>query len=216
MTGQSLIDRVRRVLKDTPSLVEQGTFWSDNEILLALNIAMYVWINFCIKNNFTDDLSGIIKKSSILHSPTTLPPDYLHYISSTVGYDDFHQYISQIFLGGNADVYFRTKIVGTFIVNNQIWFTWNRDYKYSINANCMGFLYYFKYPNPIVTGNFDINFHDHIYMNTFIKHASVILGIKETKTTRDIKTYRRYLQSLLTMSVEDVIYRQKNREDNVQ
>lgn len=86
MNGRPLINQVRKYLRDISDLSNQGSFWDDREIILALNAAQDVILKSLINNKQYQALNRLV--SARLYNPNgtdvwrTLPSDYIHYMSA--------------------------------------------------------------------------------------------------------------------------------------
>lgn len=191
MDGNSLIRKVRVALQDIQTDWIQGEFWSDDEILLALNSAQDVFINSCLRNGRHEFLSGLVSWTPFWSSPHNLPDDYLHYISGKVGtYNTADSLkMARTYLGGIGYSFFYTVHDAVFILGNQVWF------KRGVDKS--GILCYWRRPLQITNGIFASDFKDDVYYNYIVGHATVLCGLKEIQTAREYKTTKRELQELV-------------------
>jgi len=197
MNGDALIQDVREILRDVQTPIHQGQFWDDREIILALNAAQDVFVNFCLKYehyNLLDRLFTYIQNTS---NPQAIPSDYLMYASGEVLSEEVSK-IAQIHIGGDADKYMWAFHDAINIVGSLMYFIVNGAYGY-------GTLYYYKKPSYIgatslgdaVRPDFNtVDFDSYIYTDIFVNHASMLLGLKEIQTTRDYKKMKRVMQDL--------------------
>ena len=88
MNGDNLALTIRDILKDTQSPVQQGSFWSDWEIYLALNAAQESFLNTCINHKFKNCLNTLITQTTPAQTvDITLlanPNRYMHYASANI------------------------------------------------------------------------------------------------------------------------------------
>ncbi len=214
MNGDALIIRVRRILRDTANKTEQGEFWSDREIILALNVAQDIFINFCLTNNILYLLSDLINPTSYIPSEENYnwPLPYMHYVSALAG-NEANLKPARIYLGAEGYHYLRAAHKSCTILNNSIYFT---DGDITPPSDGSGVLYYYTYPSYIGATSLGdnpsspipgivprpdfqkINFDDFIYKDIFVNHAAVILGLKEITNQRDYKKYKRQITEIMT------------------
>jgi hypothetical protein len=192
LNGADLIERVRRVLKDSESDTIKGEFWSDDEITLCLNEAQNAFINFCLKNNLLYFLTGL-STLSIQNTNTTLPTNYLHIWSSKVSTGDGVFKIAKIYNGGDSYNFIWVKHVAASVIKDKIYFTFMAN-----TTTTQGKMYYFRYPTPILKNAiFVSDFADYIYYDIICEHAAVMASIKGIQTQRDFKKNKRYLQEIV-------------------
>lgn len=213
MNGDLLITRARQILKDVPTNVAQGQFWADREIILALNAAQDIFLNFAIENKLHYMLAGLVTNTQYMTTQRnfTFDPPYLHYISARTG-DFNNQKPARIYLGAEGANYEHTHHKAIAIIGNDVYVL---DGNQLIPRDGQGFLFYYKRPSyigatslgdnpnsplpPIVprTDFFNVDFENYIYNDIFANHAAVILGAKETTTQRDYKKLKRNLSELI-------------------
>lgn len=197
MNGDALVERVRRILKDVADDTHQGEFWDLREIMLALNVAQDILLNYCLRNQREDLIKGLVKNTGIIASDTTIPTDYVHYVSAQVGDAESTLRTARIYIGGYVDQYINVTHDAAFIFDETLSFR-------SEGSTSQGQLWYFKRPSVIssttppfntdLTGN---DFHDYIYNDIIAVHASILLAIKEIQTQRDIKKNVRVFQEFV-------------------
>lgn len=225
MDGNNLIRRIRIKLNDLPNLAEQGQFWDDREILLALNNAQDLFIDFCIRTNKYHYLYGLLVSFNnfVINNSrfwSSLPADYFSFASASViqpwnqtaqdiGGMDFdtirrHAQTAKVYIGGEAFYYYYVNQNACFIFANNITF---RNYSYTNlgsvipltlppNQRIDGVLYYYHYPAIIIGNRFDPSFPDWIYENVFVDYAILLLGMKETQSQREFKMKKRLVREL--------------------
>jgi len=76
MNGDVLANRVRLILRDTQSPADQGLFWSDMEIALALNNAQAIFVNASLRLGLSYLLAGLNVTTGFV---TPLLQDGYHY-----------------------------------------------------------------------------------------------------------------------------------------
>ena len=198
MDGRDIILRVRQILRDVQSSTQQGVFWYDPEILLALNAAQDSFVSKCIENKHWPLLGGLIKNLTILSAGTTVPADYLHYVSGMVGPLSQNSVTARIYLGGMGDIYFTVKHDSIIILNDII-------YPKSTYVND-GVLYYYRYPTTITNNIYYSDFPEYIYYDIIAEYASIILAMKEVQTQREFKTFKYAQNNLMNIDKNSVNY----------
>ena len=206
MNGDNLALKIRDILKDTPSMVQQGTFWSDWEIYLALNAAQESFLNSCIIHKLHNCLNTLIAQTipatTIDLSLITNPNRYMHYVSANIVGEPNR--LARIYLGNEGHVFRNVDHDFCYIENNIASF-------FSRGIATNGILYYYRYPSRIEltsvqgTPNTNIDFPAEYY-DIIALHASVILGLKETQTQRDIKN-KQQVKAKVLMTPSDLIHR---------
>lgn len=192
MVGSTLIQAVRVILQDIQAAHIKGEFWSDREILLALNAAQSVFINACLRLGETYLLSGLVTQSPFSASPYTLPADYLHYISGRVGASDTSNVLrtARIYLGGIGYTYFDTSHDAIIILNDTVFFK-------QAGADTSGILNYYRQPLTIVATAFNEDFQSYVYTDIIVKHAATLCGFKEVQISREMKNLKREIQNIV-------------------
>jgi len=194
MNGDVLANRVRLILRDTQSPADQGLFWSDMEIALALNNAQAIFVNASLRLGLSYLLAGLNVTTGFVTPPDTgwipLPDNYLHYVSAMVGTDQF-QVVARVYQGATAEVFRNSNVAGVFIVGNQYRGILGNDTNTGVILN------YFRKPSYIGLTSLgdninrpDFNVQDfdmYIYTDIIATHAAVLLGFKEIQTQRDFK-----------------------------
>jgi hypothetical protein len=192
MIGQDLIDYIRTKLRDFDDnsilSTNRNVFWTDDEILAALNGCQLSYCNFCIENEQKEKLLLLIDQYQINAKLWDfLPNNYLHYVSVRANKFDFDVPV-KIYLGGDGFQFLNSKIDALIIFNNLITLRVGNQYG-------TGTLYYYKKPNQIIIGTFIDSFADY---RIICDYASTLLGLKEIQTTRDFKGKKKLLQELAT------------------
>lgn len=204
MNGDNLARRVRAILRDETSDTVKGEFWRDEEILLSLNAAQDVFVDFCLRGQRRDLIKGLIKSSPYQTAGTTdslltVAADYLMYSSAQVGPGAGQLRMSRVYLGGEGYDYLYVNHDATVILGNDIYFIDDGD------PQGGGVLHYYKQPSYIGLSEYNDptdpgatdpradftvqDFDDYIYYDLMAIHASVMLGAKEPTTQRDFKNY---------------------------
>ena len=208
MLGSELIRRVRRILRDTgentlqpnPNMLnsEAGQFWSDYEVLTALNVAQDFLINKAIQTKNRDLLNMLVVRGAYVNQPDgvgitlfPLPVDFLHYIDCKVGLPN-QLHIGRIYYCSDAIPYLNVRHDALFIIGN----TYTMSSMGSFNVG--GILNYYKRPTRITSGTFDDCFLPKVYETEIVRYAASILGTKEIHTQRDYKNYETVKTSLKT------------------
>lgn len=206
MLGLDLVNRVRRINRDlgentlqaNPNTLnsEAGQFWSDFEVLTALNVSQDFLVNRAIQDGNVDLLDMLIVRGVYLdQNPfgglalTPLPSDYLHYIDAMVGEPDA-LHIARIYYCSDAIPYLHVRHDALFIIGN--FYTMSSMGLFTIG----GVLNYYKRPSKIVIGTFTDSFIPRVYETEIVRYAAAILGTKEIHTQRDYKNYQTVTQSI--------------------
>lgn len=188
ITTADLIEFVRRNLSDyhinDDSVV--GEFWHEREILLALNVAQDVFVNFSLNNKRYDVLrhlhanTGAVAAGDLISG---LTPTYLHYDAAKVTDDSDPPALrtARVYIGGETEIYNIIKHRSLCVINDDYYFNHDRDLS-------EGIMYYFKRPEritltPATSRNAD--FDDYVYRDIICKYAAVLLGIKSIPTLRE-------------------------------
>jgi len=213
MNGDSLITRVRRVLKDEATNVAQGNFWSDREIILAINAAQSIFIKHALELELHYLLAQLVRKTVYSTSATNyvFSPECFSYISAQVG-DIDNLKPARIYMGGDGMYYENTHHKAVILIGKDVYFI---DGAYTDPKNGWGVLHYYTYPSyigatslgdnpsapipPIVpkTDWYSIDFEDWVYNDVIANHAAVICGLKETTNQRDFKKYKRVMGEMM-------------------
>ena len=206
MNGDNLALKIRDILRDTQSMVQQGSFWSNWEIYLALNAAQECFINTCLTHKLKNCLNTLITQTtpaaSVNLSLLTNPNRYLHYVSANIVGEPNR--LARIYLGNEGHVFRNVQHDFCYIENNIVTF-------FSRIAPVTGILYYYRYPSKIEltsvqgTPNTAIDFPMEYY-DIIALHASMILGLKETQTQRDIKN-KQQIKAKVLMTPQELIHR---------
>ena len=214
MNGDALAARVRDILRDVTTPTEQGQFWQDPEIRLALNVSQDSVVHYFLQSDIVAPLSGLLRTQvyappsfNVVNNNTgyqPLPTNYLHYASAVV-WDtademQVYRYTPKMYLGADAEVYRNAVHIGVSINGG------------GIKAVCMnnpnsGFeLYYYCYPsyigltslNDASRPDFNVIDFTNDFYDLIARHAAILLGMKETQTQRDFKKRR---EELMTISL---------------
>jgi hypothetical protein len=207
MNGDALISTARRILRDEESSTQQGLEWSDREIILALNAAQHVFINFCIRNRHYYLLAPLLTESRLFNPATDGDPidlgthvqftekPFLHYSSAYVG---AQQRIARFYYGGELDSMLHVNHSFSGLIKDSLYF---RDG----GAVSEGVLNYYKKPSYIGATSLGDNaradftvkdFDDFIYTDIIVNHACVLLGIKEVQTQREFKKENKTISNM--------------------
>ncbi len=85
MDADPIILSVRRRLRDDIDPGRAGVFWSDEEVLLAINAAQDIVVSRLVSIGQIAPLSRLRRRLELTTAtPAALPPDYLHAISARV------------------------------------------------------------------------------------------------------------------------------------
>lgn len=214
MNGDALVARVRRILKDVADDTNQGEFWDLREIIIALNVAQDILLNYCIRNKRYEHIKGLVTNTGIVSDDTTLPLDYLHYASAQVGDDVASLRTARIYDGGYVDNYINVAHDAAFIFNDTLYFR-------SGGSASNGQLWYYRRPSYIssTTPPFNIeltsnDFPSYTYRDIIAVHASILLAIKEIQTQRDFKKNRRVFEDFILTPPMAAKYERPKHIDN--
>ena len=223
--------RIRDILRDNPSPTEQGVFWSDNEIRLALNASQDAVVNYSLSIQLTHPLIGLIR-TAVYNAPTQaiidnaygfqgLPNNYMHYASAYV-IDTPDEDLStnrspaKIYIGADAETYRNSIHVGVSILQNGV------KAVNMLNPNAAFILDYYCYPSYIgLTSlgdasrlDFTITDFSPEYYDIILRHAAVLLGTKETLNQRDFKK-RQEEHLSLSLKPRGLTHLVKDLDDNM-
>lgn len=191
MVGQTLINRIRQMLRDpddnSVTSVTRGVFWTDNEILAVLNACQYSFINFCLSQNYYKDLHLLMTNVGLSGQWDTLPTDYLHYQSARVSKFSF-DVPAKIYLGGDGVGYLGSDLEAMIIIGNRVSVRVGRNFG-------LGTLFYYKRPSQITIGSFIDSFKPDIY-RLISDYTITVLGMKEIQTSRDLKMKKKLVEEL--------------------
>lgn len=202
--GNSLILLVRKYVRDIPSPTINGTFWSNKEILSALNEAQEVFLNNALRLKAYTYLHYLLRQDLAIFNTGPLPNDYVHYANAHVGgqpgeEDQWALELAEVYLGGTALHYWWASHRAAFIVNGNIFYK-------SRGNPATGRLWYYGRPTPIVAGTFVNSFDNEVYNNQIVSLAGVICAMKEVQTARDYKTFRKWAMNLIANPLREDNY----------
>ena len=222
--------RIRDILRDNITRTEQGVFWPDTDIRLALNASQDAVVNFCLRNQLELPLVGLLQ-TAVYNAPTQqmidtqtgyqpLPANYMHYASAYVPDPDTElintRYPAKIYMGADAECYRNAIHVGVSIDNNNI------KAVFMNNPNSQFVLMYYCYPSYIGLNSLGdatrpdfgtIDFTPDFY-DIILRHAAVLLGMKETQTQRDFKKRQEELLSI-SLIPRRLLHLVKDIDDNI-
>ena len=133
---------------------------------------------------------------------TLYPHRYIHYASASIVGESNR--LARIYLGNEGHTYRNVNHDFCYIENNIVSF-------FSRGTIATGILYYYRYPSRIEltsvqgTPNTNIDFPMEYY-DIIALHASMILGLKETQTQRDIKN-KQQVKAKVLMTPSELIHR---------
>lgn len=208
MNGANLITKVRRIIDDVETPTIQGTFWKDAEILLALNSAQDVLLNYLFLLKHEHMLSGLLNTINTTSDTVTLPTDYLHYNKAYVEIDTDRWYPVKIYdadvWGGHSDLpQDSIAIVAGILYSN-------------LDATTALRFYYYRQPTVITGGIFADSWERFVYYDLIANYATSILGIKEVQGRRDFKKYKRFLSELQGEPKEFATYFPKSEKPDIE
>jgi hypothetical protein len=183
-TGNSIIAKIRRVLHDVTSAVQIGEFWSNTEIITAVNAAQMSLFDILLKKKSKNALQKLVSTQTTSIAGQTsgifnanLPTDYAHYLSVSVNGET-----GRVYLGGRGVQYLDVRHNGVAILGSK-WYLLCRTLT-PASGNVV--LYYYKYPTAIAANGTTLaDFEEPIY-DAIINWASAICGQKELQRGRDI------------------------------
>lgn len=201
MNGTLLVAQVRRLIRDSETAIVKGLFWSDAEIYLALNAAQDSFVNLCLQAKLYHCLSSIIRvtlpATTIDLSLLPVQDKYLHYLSAYV-INGTEKRLCRIYLGAEGLGYSNTNHDYCFIEKDDVSF-------YSMGLPDQGIFTYFTYPNAISPAATLPSFPQDYY-DVIVKHAAMILGIKESMNQRNIKLKTNIKQRLIVTPREFITH----------
>jgi hypothetical protein len=185
-------------LRDVTTVTDQGEFWEDREISVALNSAQMLFVNLCLRMDLKNHLSGLMATTGFIGSGF-LPANYLHYSTGMVGPASDALRLAMIYVGGLAEVYrFNTRQQAIMIVGNELSFM-------DAGVQSSGQLWYYAYPSyigltalgDIVRADFtQVDFAANIYNDIITRWAAKIMGMKEPQTQREFKKHKRVMYEM--------------------
>ena len=190
MTGNYLLNMIRRHLKDLPTATEQGEFWSDDEIRLVVNIAQDIVLNNSLVLDNDKVLEHLLRATyyEATFGPVALPDTYLHYYSAQTKQGGRFMPAS-IYTGGEVPLYKDVEAGVCLIWGNTIHF------KSAGNIE-EGWLYWYERPEEIVFNDEELeSFTEEVYYDYILPIAEYFLGMKEPQTQRELKLKARSLVS---------------------
>lgn len=193
MTGNYLLNIVRRHLKDLPTGTEQGEFWSNDEIRLVVNIAQDIVTNNALIMDNDKILEHLLRATEYeaAFAGVALPSTYLHYYSAQVQQGGRYMPAS-IYQGGEVPLYQNVEAGICLIWADTVHFK-------SGGSPADGWLYWYERPDAIVFNDDEMtSFTEEIYYDYIIPVAEYFLGMKEPQTQRELKLKMRALQEWAT------------------
>ena len=183
MTTTQMIDIVRRRMDDIGADVmtdaRRGTFYRDDEILLCLNMAQDMLVDYILESQDNHLLSFLMCKTPIVKTDPF--PVNFAYIAEGYVYAAGIPYRAEILLGANAIPYLYD------VISNSTIGLINDDFYYDTTAWENYKVYYYEYPMAITTGGDNYTFLDDMYLGVICELAATILGFKEPQTQREFK-----------------------------
>ena len=199
ITTADLVQFVRRNLSDYHTNDDSvvGEFWHEREILLALNVAQDVVVNFFLTNKQYNILRHLHADTGTIAAGGTLSgltPSYMHYDAAKVEDDgeDPELRMARIYIGGETEIYNIVKHRNLCIINDSYYFNHDRNL-------ADGIMYYFKRPERIrltPTASLNADFDDYVYRDIICKYAAVLLGIKSIPTLREAYWQKGFYKNL--------------------
>ena len=183
MTTTQMIDIVRRRMDDMGADVltnaNRGAFYRDDEILLCLNIAQDMLVDYILESQDSHLLSFLMCKLPIAKNDTF--PVNFAYVAEGYVYAGGIPYRAEILLGANAIPYLYDTVWNTTIgiINDDIYYDGTAWDNYKV--------YYYEYPPAIVTSGVNYAFLDDMYLGVVCELGATILGFKEPQTQREFK-----------------------------
>lgn len=203
-TGNSIIAKIRRVLHDVTSAVQVGEFWSNTEILTAVNAAQMSLFDILLKKKVRNVLQKLVASQTTSIAGQTsgifsanLPNDYAHYLSVSVAGET-----GRVYLGGRGIQYLDVRHNGVAILGSK-WYLLCRNLS-PASGNVV--LYYYKHPAAIAaSGTTLTDFEEPIY-DAIINWAVAICGQKEKQRGRDVSKLKSVASVIAGESADGVLY----------
>lgn len=183
MNTTQMIDIVRRRMDDMGVDVltnaNRNAFYRDDEILLCLNMAQDMLVDYILESQDSHLLSFLMCKLPFVKNDTF--PVNFAYVAEGYVYAGGIPYRAEILLGANAVPYLYDTVWNTTIgiINDDIYYNgiaWD-NYK----------VYYYEYPPVIAASGDNYAFLDDMYLGVICELGATILGFKEPQTQREFK-----------------------------
>lgn len=184
MTTTQMIDIVRKRMDDigTKALTDarRNQFYRDDEILICLNMAQDMLVDYILESQDSQLLSFLMCKLPMDKTTTPFPINFA-YVSEGYVEKSRIPYRAEILLGANAIPYLYDTVWSTTIgiINTNIYYDSNTWDNYKI--------YYYEYPPAITAGADNYTFLDDMYLGVICELGATILGFKEPQTQREFK-----------------------------
>lgn len=186
-TGNGIIAKVRRVLRDVTSSVQLGEYWSDAEILNSINTAQMVVFNILLKKRAKHPLQKLVstQTTSIVGQTAglfsaALPTDYAQYLSVSIDGE-----AGRVYLGGRGVQYLDVRHNGVAILGGN-WYLMSRTLTQPGSGTHNVLFYYYKYPAAIAANGTTLtDFEEPVY-DMITNFAVALCGQKEIHRGRDI------------------------------
>lgn len=215
MTGNEMVDIVRRVLRDYDStskpadnVIRRGQFWDDAYILLVLNAAQDIVLNYCLEYRLHTILHRLSKVSVFgVSSASPLPfgaadvssvaPNFCMVRATSIDqrqtkHSNTATAINLLF----ADSW-QTVSAGKFVL-------WNPPKNSGAIDRQVEVMYYIR-PAQIQKNDTQLSSFDDAVYNTIINLAVAILSSREALTPRAMKKFQRYLTGLRFITRDAVV-----------
>jgi len=157
----------------------RGTFYRDDEILLCLNMAQDMLVDYILESQDNHLMSFLMCKTPIVLNDT-FPVNYAYAAEGYV-YSGGIPYRAEILLGANAIPYLYDVVWNTTIgiINDDIYYDGTAWDNYKV--------YYYEYPPAIIAAGDNYAFLDDMYLGVICELGATILGFKEPQTQREFK-----------------------------
>lgn len=207
-TGDSMLAKCRRMLRDVTSAVQKGEYWRDAEIFVAINAAQDTVFDLLLKKKAKHMLQKLVRTQTTalvaqnagLYSaglPDGTPdPLYAHWLSVMINGE-----VGRIYDGGRGVQYLDVRHNGVAILGNN-WYLMSRTA--AVTGDVL--LHYYTYPTAIAAGATTLtDFEDAVY-DVIANLATAILGQKEIHRGRDISKMKTVAQVAMAEPSTGVFY----------
>lgn len=201
MNATSQFNRVRQLLDD-PAVTskKQGVFWTDSEIVSALNYSQNTIVSFLCKKRESYLLENLV--TSITGASTVaIPTNYFYHLAGQILSNGVYR-PAQLYLCG---------ISKTFWYSSHYCVAVLKDYAYfrSQNGYESGKLIYYKKPSVMTIDPFDGAFYEadsfeRTLYDVITNHAAACLAIRLEPNPRFVKNLQQSVQFLLKDPVDQI------------
>jgi hypothetical protein len=166
---------------DLPTNARRGSFYRDDEILLCLNMAQDMLVDYILESQDSHLLGFLMCKVPYVKANPAFPVNFAYAAEGYVLDGAGIPYRAEILLGANAIPYLYDTVSSTTIglINDDLYYNTTQWYDFKI--------YYYEYPPAIVTSGDNIAFQDDMYLGVICELGATVLGFKEPQTQREFK-----------------------------